>query len=186
MDELLAYFSCRSDSDIFAWSLIQILIKIRLGKVRARGRSKSTGMNLGLDWLSSILLQLQQKGGRIKKGIYYLFMIVSIDSFTWDLCGLTMTLNLSMAMVITEREDMRAATQGTVRVSLEWGQNVSWFIPFFLKSSYDVWFKESVFYYSAVYFLRHIYFKISYWRLHKQETACIAEWMNKFLWFVEI
>ena len=35
-----------------------------------------------------------------------------------------MNLNLSMAMVITVREDMRAATQGTVRVILVWGKKI--------------------------------------------------------------
>ena len=40
------------------------------------------------------------------------------DSFTWDLCWLMMNLHLSMAMVITVREDMKAATQGMVRAIL--------------------------------------------------------------------
>ena len=50
---------------------------------------------------------------------FHLRLKFSIHLFTWDLWGLTMNLNLSMAMVITVREDMKAATLGMVRVILE-------------------------------------------------------------------
>ena len=74
-------------------------------------------------------------------GVYfneYLFKSNSSHSFercliqfpllTWVLWGHTMKRNLSMAMVITVREVMKAATLGMVRVSLEGASILQYYI----------------------------------------------------------